>query len=90
MTKQHELGDAPIQPEYRDMMNWLANAIDKFFNDDKKGLDRSVGFVFMVFPFDSFDGRCNYISNAKRSDVVKLLREQLKRFEEQEDGQNRT
>jgi hypothetical protein len=37
----------------------------------------------MVFPFDSFDGRANYISNARREDVIVLLKEQLARFEGQ-------
>jgi hypothetical protein len=36
----------------------------------------------MVFPFDDKSGRCNYISNAERPDVVRLLKEQLRHFEE--------
>jgi hypothetical protein len=36
----------------------------------------------MVFPYDSTDGRCNYMSNgANRKDIVKLMREQIARFE---------
>jgi hypothetical protein len=37
----------------------------------------------MVFPFADFDGRANYISNAKREDIVVLLKEQLARFQGQ-------
>lgn len=39
----------------------------------------------MIFDFGEGAGRANYISNADRADVVTLLREQLKRFEEQPD-----
>lgn len=43
---------------------------------------REVGFVLLVFPYGSNDGRCNYISNgADRKDMVKLLREQANRFD---------
>jgi hypothetical protein len=38
----------------------------------------------MVFPFKGDDGRCNYVSNGERADVVKLLEDQLARFKNQE------
>ena len=78
MTKEHELGDQPIESKYHDRMNMLAATLDKFFNDD--GIKRT-GFVLMVFPFGSSAGRCNYISNASRTDVVRMLKEQVKHFE---------
>lgn len=83
--RKPELGDEPIEPRYVEQMNELAELIDRFFNGDKHGDDRTVGFCLMVFDFvgGPKDGRCNYISNANRADVVKLLREQLKRFERQ-------
>jgi hypothetical protein len=38
----------------------------------------------MVFPFEGFDGRCNYISNgADRRDIVLLMKEMIARFEGQ-------
>jgi hypothetical protein len=81
------LGDAPIQPEYVELMNGIAAALDHAFNGDAKGSDRKTGFVLMVFPFDEFaagDSRCNYISNgADRKDVVTLMREMIARFEGQ-------
>jgi hypothetical protein len=80
MTKDHQIGDAPIQEEYREMMNGLARGIDDVLN----GVDvrpKTVGFVLLVFPFDSTDGRCNYISNGARADIKVLLKEQLARFE---------
>ena len=87
MTNKHTLGDAPIQPEYIDLMNRLAGGLDEIFNGETKGKDRKTGFVLMVFPFNEFaagDHRCNYISNgADRKDVVVLMKEMIARFEGQ-------
>ena len=85
---RHELGDAPIEPEYIEKMNVLAHTLDAFFNgepeDRVKGQPRKTGFVLMVFPFADFDGRCNYISNgADRKDIVTLMKEMIQRFEGQ-------
>lgn len=85
-----ELGDAPIQSEYREKMNRLARELDRFFNGDARGADREIGFVLLVFPFGEKEGRCNYISNgADRRDVVTLLREQIARFEGQPEMKGR-
>lgn len=83
MAKTHDLGSAPIEPKYSEMMKDLAQALDRFFNGDLRGPMRQTGFVLLVFPFgDAPDGRCNYISNgAGRDDIVKLLREQANRFD---------
>lgn len=76
------LGDAPIQKELRDLMNALASGLDDVLNGDVR--PKRVGFVLMAFPFgDNFDGRCNYISNAERADIIVLLKEQLARFDGQ-------
>jgi hypothetical protein len=84
--KPERLGDAPIDPQYSDMMNRMAHALDEMFNGDKRGPDRDVGFVLLVFPFGEKEGRCNYISNgADRKDIVTLFKEQIKRFEGQPD-----
>ena len=82
------LGDAPIEPQYIELMNRIAGALDEAFNGEAKGKDRKTGFVLMVFPFDEIEeggqGRCNYISNgADRKDVVTLMKEMIKRFEGQ-------
>lgn len=75
-----ELGDAPIEPEYIATMNRIARLLDQAFNGDG---ERDTGFVLLVFPYGSKDGRCNYISNgADRDDIVKLFTEQIKRFQE--------
>lgn len=82
----HQLGDAPIEPEYRAKMVALANGINEIFNGDKKGDERETGFVLLVFPFGEKAGRCNYISNgAAREDIVTMFKEQIKRFEGQPD-----
>jgi hypothetical protein len=80
------LGDAPIDPAYREKMNKLASALDEIFNGDARGDDRKVGFVLLVFEFGEKQGRANYISNgADRRDIVTLMKEQIKRFEGQPD-----
>lgn len=86
VDKHETIGDAPIDPEFRQLMNGLAAGIDEIFNGDATGADRKTGFVLLVFPFadaagKKYQGRANYISNANRADIVVLLKEQLARFE---------
>jgi hypothetical protein len=79
------LGDGPVEAEYAEQMRALARLIDDFFNGPPTP-DRvkSVGFILMVFPFgDEGRGRCNYMSNALREDVVIMMKEQIARFEGQ-------
>lgn len=81
---EHTLGDAPIQEEYREMMRGIAKAIDEVINKGAKGDDRKTGFVLLLFPFGSKDGRSNFISNgADRKDIVILFKEIIARFEGQ-------
>lgn len=91
--KKHTLGDAPIHPELYEMMNAVAQALDKTFNGETKGRDRKTGFVLMVYPFNDdgrAEGRCNYISNgADRRDVVTLMKEMIARFEGQPEMKGR-
>jgi hypothetical protein len=80
--KDHQLGNAPIEEEYRQQMNAIAQVLDETFNGDARGNDRKTGFVLLVFPYGDQSGRCNYISNgADRRDIIKLLREQANRFD---------
>ncbi|MEJ6847490.1 hypothetical protein V3589_14880 [Sinorhizobium fredii] len=79
----HTLGDAPIQPDLIHLMNGLAQGVDEILNGH--GGRKKNGFVLMVFPFNDHRGRCNYISNAQREDIIVLLKEQLARFEGQPD-----
>lgn len=82
---ENTLGDAPIEPEYRAMMNEIARSLDKMFNGEVKGVARTTGFVLLVFPFgDEPKGRCNYISNGgSRRDIAALMRYQIARLEGQ-------
>ena len=73
-----------IDANYRAQMNTLAGSLDKAFNGDKRGKDRSTGFVLLMFPFDAAEGaRTNYISNADRRDIVVAMKEIVARFEGQ-------
>lgn len=78
----NSLGDGPVEQEYIEKMRTVARGIDHHFNGTLLG-KRSIGFILMVFPFDKPEGRCNYMSNAQRAEVLQLLKEQVKRFEEQ-------
>jgi hypothetical protein len=81
---KHSLGDGPIEPEYIEMMNAMAGALDEMFNGKAKGKDRKTGFVLLVFPFADHEGRANFISNgADRKDIVALFKEMIARFEGQ-------
>lgn len=77
------IGDAPIDPKLHEMMNALAHGIDEILNGKER--PKTLGFVLMMFPFEDHGGRCNYISNAQRADIVIMLKEQIKRFEGQPD-----
>lgn len=78
----NRLGDAPIEPQFRELMNGVAQGLDDVFNGDVR--PKRVGFVLLVFEYGEKEGRCNYISNgADRRDIVVLFKEQIKRFEGQ-------
>jgi hypothetical protein len=82
--EKHQIGDAPIDPKYREEMQAIASTLDEVFNGTDKGRARKTGFVLLVFPFGNTDGRCNYISNgADRRDIVVMMKEQIARFEGQ-------
>lgn len=80
-----EIGDSPIQEAFKKAMNDIAYQLDMVFNGPPPWTNRATGFILMVFPFgDDPNNRCNYISNAERADVVRMLKNQIKRFEEQD------
>jgi hypothetical protein len=79
----HQLGDAPIEPQFHQLMNDVAKILDKVFNGED-GAPREVGFVLLVFEYGEKEGRCNFISNgADRRDIVTLFKEMIARFEGQ-------
>jgi hypothetical protein len=81
MSKHH---DDRISPELVVRMNQLAHYLDLFFNGAAMMENPKYGFVLGVFEFNNdINGRFNYISNAKRPDMVALMKEMVKRFEGQ-------
>jgi hypothetical protein len=77
----NQLGDAPVEDEYRTIMRAVGVALDNFLNGSDKEQPRKVGFVLLVFPFGE-EGRCSYISNgADHKDVVVLMKKQISRLE---------
>lgn len=83
---QDRLGDAPIESDdLHARMTAIMAALDEFANGPKgPGYTKKHGIVVMMFPYDNFDGRCNYMSNgADRRDIVTLMREMIARFEGQ-------
>jgi hypothetical protein len=52
----------------RDLMQALATALNEV-------LPQNWGFVLLCFPFDHEPGRMNYVSNANREDVLKVMQE---------------
>lgn len=74
--------DDKIEEKYRNDMRDIAGFLDSIFNPGKRGGDRDVGFVLMVFPIGEM-GRFNYVSNADRKSIVTLMREMIARFEGQ-------
>lgn len=86
----HTLGDAPIEPEYIEKMNAIAHALDEVFNGELRHPNKTTGFVLLVFPFGSKEGRSNFISNgADRKDLVALFKEMIARFEGQPEMKGR-
>lgn len=74
--------DDEIELQYREQMQTLARFINEFFNGKPApGKIKHTGFFLCVFPFEGFDGRSNYISNADRRDIIVLLKEMASRFE---------
>jgi hypothetical protein len=59
-------------------MNKIGGLLDDWL---QKSTNERWGFVLLVFPFDTHEGRSDFVSNAQRDDVVTVLREQLRRLD---------
>jgi hypothetical protein len=75
----HQIGDAPADQDIVREMRAVAKTIDLWLKE--KTAPVPWGFIIMMFPMEDHAGRCNYMSNARREDIVVLLKEQLRRFE---------
>lgn len=53
---------APIEGKHYDLMNGLGKILEDAFPGN--------GFALLIFPFGEEPGRLNYISNAKREDML--------------------
>lgn len=73
----------PIPESQRAMMNALAEGIDAVFNGERKPeMEPKIGFVLLSFEFGKMEGgRVNYISNARREDMIVAMKELLGRWE---------
>jgi len=67
MDKTH----GPITPEFRELMNRTARALDEGF--------KGAGFVLLLFDTDA--SRANYISNRDRATMLVAMKELIARFE---------
>jgi hypothetical protein len=72
--------EQPIQQEVRQVANEIAGILDRAMNPSG---NKTWGFALMIFPFGQPDGehRCNYISNADRSDMLATMKEFIARAE---------
>lgn len=70
--------DSEVEAQYREQLKDIARIIDGAFNPPDK--PKQHAFFLAVFPFGD-EGRFNYMSNARREDIVVLLKEMVARFE---------
>ena len=74
------MSDAQNQLYIEELMGALGSSID----DTLKERIGHMGFALLVFEFEK-PGISNYISNAQRKDMIKALKETVKRLESKED-----
>ena len=68
----------------KNILKSIAQGLDEVLNDKLKGDDRKVGFVLLVFPFNSPNmTNVNYISNGNRKNLIIAMKEIIARFEGQ-------
>lgn len=67
-----------IEQELRKAMTGVGELLDRVFNDDAP--EKKIGFALLVFEFGC-EGRMNYLSNAKREDMIAAMKEWIARAE---------
>ena len=70
--------EEPIQEDPVNIMNNVASLISKALNNSSPG---KFGFALLVFEFGTTEGRMNYISTAKREDMITAMKEFISRNE---------
>lgn len=76
-----ENSHGPIQADYHSQMNALAKMLDELLNENRP---RKVEFCLLMFPFEQDvtpDSRMNYISNARRPEMITAIKELLANWE---------
>lgn len=72
----------PIDEAYRAMLQGIARDLDQMLNNGAKPENRTVAFTLLLFDFDKpLGGRVNYISNAKRDEMLTAMKEFIARSE---------
>lgn len=83
MKQQKDRGgdaEAQIEMEFEaDVLQGIAKGIDGTLNMGKTGEDRTTGFCLLVFGMGRA-GVSNYVTNAKREDVIKALGDTVERL----------
>jgi hypothetical protein len=74
----------PATEKTREHINALAAGIDSILNGDSKGRERKVAFVLLLTNFDDPDCLTNYVSNAERGSIIRMMKGVIERFEKQE------
>jgi hypothetical protein len=81
-SADYSIGDAPVQAEIEQRMKAVGGMIAEFINAEvPEGAPPKWGFVLLTFQFGDGAGRCNYMSNANRADIIELFKEQLQHLE---------
>ena len=70
----------PIDTEFRAAMNAIAMLLDKFFNGDAKGKERTVGFALLTFNFGDAP-KVNYIGNVDQEGMIASMKALIARLE---------
>ncbi len=64
--------DGPKDENARSRMQVIAQLVDE-------QLPRDWGFFVLVFPLNGERGRENYVSNGKRNDIIRVMKDWIKR-----------
>jgi hypothetical protein len=78
MKENYKVGEEePVEAHLARELNALGH-VTKEWIEESFGKDK-IGFVILMFQFGE-GGRMNYLSNARREDIIKALEELLENF----------